>query len=171
MKYAPPPIRCHRTLRPRTSVETEQAKIYHHHTPRQYLLPWADSDERVAWYGYGKVMRSGLTVVGGEDNFYKLKELTVPGSAVAWRVMRLAGLRTEALKLITEILSGKLPDLRLPESLLQGQRKPPCATTSSACSWSEGLKARDNLSPRFDFPLRSKRRIDQQSRRTGKPYD
>lgn len=59
-------------------METEQAKIYHHHTPRQYLLPWADSDERVAWYGYGKVTRSGLTVVGGEDNFYKLKELTVP---------------------------------------------------------------------------------------------
>jgi hypothetical protein len=59
-------------------VETEQAKIYQHHTPRQYLLPWADSDERVAWHGYGKVMRSGLTVVGGEDNFYKLKELTVP---------------------------------------------------------------------------------------------
>lgn len=59
-------------------METEQAKIYQHHTPRQYLLPWADSDERVAWYGYGKVMRSGLTVVGGEDNFYKLKELTIP---------------------------------------------------------------------------------------------
>lgn len=59
-------------------METEQAKIYHHHTPRQYLLPWADLDERVAWHGYGKVMRSGLTVVGGEDNFYKLKELTVP---------------------------------------------------------------------------------------------
>lgn len=59
-------------------MEIEQAKVYHHHTPRQYLLPWADSDERVAWYGYGKVMRSGLTVVGGEDNFYKLKELTVP---------------------------------------------------------------------------------------------
>lgn len=59
-------------------MEAERAKIYHHHTPRQYLLPWADSDERVAWYGYGKVMRSGLTMVGGEDNFYKLKELTVP---------------------------------------------------------------------------------------------
>jgi hypothetical protein len=59
-------------------VETEQAKIYHHHTPRQYLLQWADSDECVAWYGYGKVTRSGLTVVGGEDNFYKLKELTTP---------------------------------------------------------------------------------------------
>ena len=59
-------------------METEQAKIYQHHTPRQYLLAWADADERVAWYGYGKVIRSGLTVVGGEDNFYKLKELTVP---------------------------------------------------------------------------------------------
>jgi len=58
-------------------VETEQAKIYHHHTPRQYLLPWADADERIAWYGYGKVSRSGLTVVGGENDFYKLKELTV----------------------------------------------------------------------------------------------
>jgi hypothetical protein len=61
-----------------TSVEVERAKVYHHHTPRQYLLPWADSDERVAWYGYGKVKRSGLTVVGGEDHFYRLKELTVP---------------------------------------------------------------------------------------------
>ena len=57
---------------------TEQAKIYHHHTPRQYLLPWADADERIAWYGYGKVDRSGLKVVGGENDFYKLKELTVP---------------------------------------------------------------------------------------------
>ena len=57
---------------------TEQAKIYHHYTPRQYLLPWADADERIAWYGYGKVSRSGLTVVGGENDFYKLKELTVP---------------------------------------------------------------------------------------------
>jgi hypothetical protein len=60
------------------SMEVEQAKVYHHHTPRQYLLPWADSDERTAWYGYSKVMRSGLTVVGGEDHFYRLKELTVP---------------------------------------------------------------------------------------------
>jgi hypothetical protein len=59
-------------------METEQAKIYHHHTPRQYLLPWADADECIAWYGYGKVDRSGLTVVGGENDFYKLKELTVP---------------------------------------------------------------------------------------------
>jgi hypothetical protein len=59
-------------------METEQAKIYHHHTPRRYLLPWADADERIAWYGYGKVDRSGLTVVGGENDFYKLKELTVP---------------------------------------------------------------------------------------------
>jgi hypothetical protein len=59
-------------------VETEEAKIYHHHTPRQYLLPWADADECIAWYGYGKVVRSGLTVVGGENDFYKLKELTVP---------------------------------------------------------------------------------------------
>jgi len=59
-------------------MKTEEAKIYHHHTPRQYLLPWADSDERIAWYGYGKVDRSGLTVVGGENDFYKLKELTVP---------------------------------------------------------------------------------------------
>lgn len=59
-------------------MEIEQAKIYHHHTPRQYLLPWADADERIAWYGYGKVDRSGLTVVGGENDFYKLKELTVP---------------------------------------------------------------------------------------------
>jgi hypothetical protein len=57
-------------------VETEQAKIYHHHTPREYLLPWADADERIAWLGYGKVHRSGLTVVGGENDFYKLKHLT-----------------------------------------------------------------------------------------------
>ncbi len=59
-------------------MEKEHAKIYHHHTPRQYLLPWADADERIAWYGYGKVDRSGLTVVGGENDFYRLKELTVP---------------------------------------------------------------------------------------------
>jgi len=59
-------------------METEQPKIYHHHTPRQYLLAWADADERIAWLGYGKVRRSGLTVVGGENDFYRLKELTVP---------------------------------------------------------------------------------------------
>jgi Protein of unknown function (DUF4238) len=58
-------------------VETAQAKIYHHHVPRKYLLPWADEAERVAWYGYDRVMRSKLTVVGGENDFYKLKELTV----------------------------------------------------------------------------------------------
>ena len=57
-------------------MENEQVKIYHHHTPRQYLLPWADADECIAWFGYGKVDRSGLTVVGGENDFYKLKELT-----------------------------------------------------------------------------------------------
>jgi hypothetical protein len=57
-------------------METEPAKIYHHHTPRAYLLPWADRDECIAWFGYGKVNRSGLTVVGGENDFYKLKELT-----------------------------------------------------------------------------------------------
>src|SRR5277367_2482369 len=59
-------------------METEQSKIYHHHTPRQYLLAWADADERIARLGYGKVSRSGLTVVGGENDFYRLKELTVP---------------------------------------------------------------------------------------------
>jgi hypothetical protein len=59
-------------------METEQPKIYHHHTPRQYLLAWADADERIAWLGYGKVSRSGLTVVGGENDFYRLKKLTVP---------------------------------------------------------------------------------------------
>jgi hypothetical protein len=59
-------------------METEQPKIYHHHTPRQYLLAWADPDERIAWLGYGKVRRSRLTVVGGENDFYRLKELTVP---------------------------------------------------------------------------------------------
>jgi len=59
-------------------METEQPKIYHHHTPRQYLLAWADADECIAWLGYGKVRRSGLTVVGGENDFYRLKKLTVP---------------------------------------------------------------------------------------------
>lgn len=58
-------------------MENEQLKIYHHHTPRQYLLPWTDADERIAWLGYGKVGRSGLTVVGGENDFYRLKELTM----------------------------------------------------------------------------------------------
>lgn len=59
-------------------MDSEQPKTYHHHTPRQYLLPWADADERIAWFGYGKVGRSGLTVVGGENDFYRLKALTVP---------------------------------------------------------------------------------------------
>jgi hypothetical protein len=59
-------------------METEQPKIYHHNTPRQYLLAWADADERIAWLGYGKVSRSRLTVVGGENDSYRLKELTVP---------------------------------------------------------------------------------------------
>jgi hypothetical protein len=59
-------------------MESEEAKIYHHHTPRKYLLPWADTNERIAWYGYGTVNRSGLRVVGGENDFYRLKELTVP---------------------------------------------------------------------------------------------
>src|ERR1035437_981402 len=58
-------------------METKRAKIYPPHTPRRYLLPWADADERIAWYGYRKADRSGLTVVGGENDFYKLKELTV----------------------------------------------------------------------------------------------
>jgi hypothetical protein len=57
-------------------VQTEQEKIYHHHTPRFYLLPWADADERIMWLGYGKILRSGLTVVGGENNFYRLPDLT-----------------------------------------------------------------------------------------------
>ena len=59
-------------------MQIEQPKTYHHHTPRQYLLAWADADERIAWLGYGKVSRSGLTVVGGENDFYRLKELTAP---------------------------------------------------------------------------------------------
>ena len=59
-------------------MDTEQPKIYHHNTPRQYLLAWADADERIAWLGYGKVSRSRLTVVGGENDSYRLKELTVP---------------------------------------------------------------------------------------------
>jgi hypothetical protein len=41
-------------------------------------LAWADANERIAWLGYRKVIRSGLTVVGGENDFYRLKELTVP---------------------------------------------------------------------------------------------
>ncbi len=57
-------------------METEQEKIYHHHTPRFYLLPWADADERIMWLGYGKILRSGLTVVGGENHFYRLSDLT-----------------------------------------------------------------------------------------------
>jgi len=58
-------------------VETEeQEKIYHHHTPRYYLLPWTDADERIGWLGFGKIQRSGLTVVGGENHFYRLSELT-----------------------------------------------------------------------------------------------
>ncbi len=57
-------------------MELEAEKIYHHHTPRFYLLPWADADERILWLGYGKIMRSGLTVVGGENHFYRLQELT-----------------------------------------------------------------------------------------------
>ena len=59
-------------------MDTEQPKIYHHNTPRQYLLAWADADERIAWLGYGKLSRSRLTVVGGENDSYRLKELTVP---------------------------------------------------------------------------------------------
>ncbi len=59
-------------------MQIEQPKTYHHHTPRKYLLAWADADERIAWLGYGKVSRSVLTVVGGENHFYRLKELTVP---------------------------------------------------------------------------------------------
>ena len=57
-------------------METEQAKIYHHHTPRYYLLPWTDADECIGWMGFGKVNRSGLTVVGGENHFYRLHEVT-----------------------------------------------------------------------------------------------
>lgn len=71
-------------------MQTEQAKIYHHHTPREYLLPWADSDERIAWLGYGKVARSALTVVGGENDFYKLKELTTDDVAkIRWVIQQL----------------------------------------------------------------------------------
>jgi hypothetical protein len=57
-------------------VETEKPKIYHHHTPRYYLLPWTDADQRIGWLGFGKVDRSGLSVVGGEKHFYRLAELT-----------------------------------------------------------------------------------------------
>lgn len=57
-------------------MESEVEKIYHHHTPRFYLLPWTDADERVLWLGYGKIMCSGLTVVGGENHFYRLQDLT-----------------------------------------------------------------------------------------------
>jgi hypothetical protein len=57
-------------------VTTEEEKTYHHHTPRFYLLPWADADERIWWLGYGKIKRSKLTVVGGENNFYRLQRLT-----------------------------------------------------------------------------------------------
>jgi hypothetical protein len=57
-------------------VQAEQEKTYHHHTPRFYLLSWADVDERIMWLGYGKILRSGLTVVGGENDFYRLRDLT-----------------------------------------------------------------------------------------------
>jgi len=54
-------------------VETK--KIYNHHVPRFYLSAWAHED-RIWWSGYGKIERSELTVVGGENYFYKLQELT-----------------------------------------------------------------------------------------------
>jgi hypothetical protein len=57
-------------------VERLTRKIYHHHTPRFYLLPWADAHERLWWLGYGKICCSGLTVVGGQNNFYRLEELS-----------------------------------------------------------------------------------------------
>ena len=57
-------------------VEIDDEKIYHHHTPRFYLLPWADAAERLMWLGYGKIIRSKVTVVGGENDFYRLRELT-----------------------------------------------------------------------------------------------
>ena len=47
----------------------ENAKVYRHHTPRYYLLPWADAAGRIAWLGYGKLLRSKLTMVGGVKDF------------------------------------------------------------------------------------------------------
>ena len=76
-------------------MTTEQAKPYHHHTPRQYLLSWADADERIGWYGYGKVSRSGLTVVGGENDFYQLRELpaaSLPGQSRRGSIVSLGAL-------------------------------------------------------------------------------
>jgi len=54
-------------------METE--KIYNHHVPCFYLRAWAN-DNRIWWSGYGKIQCSELTVVGGENYFYKLQELT-----------------------------------------------------------------------------------------------
>jgi|SRR5208282_3182060 len=53
----------------------ETEKIYNHHVPCFYLRAWAN-DNRIWWSGYGKIGRSELTVVGGENYFYKLQELT-----------------------------------------------------------------------------------------------
>ena len=54
-------------------METE--KIYNHHVGCFYLRAWAN-DNRIWWSGYGKIECSELTVVGGENYFYKLQELT-----------------------------------------------------------------------------------------------
>ncbi len=54
---------------------TETEKIYNHHVPCFYLRAWAN-DNRIWWSGYGKIECSELTVVGGENYFYKLQELT-----------------------------------------------------------------------------------------------
>jgi hypothetical protein len=55
-------------------MDFEDEKIYHHHVPRFYLLAWAQ-DNRIWWSGYGKVICSELTVVGGENHFYRLEAL------------------------------------------------------------------------------------------------
>src|SRR5260370_32313024 len=56
-------------------MATEIDKIYHHHVPRFYLRAWA-KDERIWWSGYGKIICSELTVVGGQNYFYRLEELS-----------------------------------------------------------------------------------------------
>jgi hypothetical protein len=60
---------------PGINMEFDEKKIYHHHVPRFYLQAWAE-DNRVCWSGYGKILHSELTVVGGENDFYRLEELS-----------------------------------------------------------------------------------------------
>lgn len=55
-------------------VTREHESIYHHHVPRFYLRAWA-TENRIWWSGYGRILCSELTVVGGENHFYRLDQL------------------------------------------------------------------------------------------------